>query len=189
VLGADSLGLALVAVGEPGVVPPPGKVAVVPGVLGVVRPPGVVNVLVVPPGVVTVAPPLPRKVEVVGGLSGAIGATWGAGVPMADGGIAGGATVVDGLVGVVDRMMLSERETEFPPPTPPVRWAAASCGQQAVARRPAAAAATPKLRVARVSTMVTSTTAGPHFFRNAHEQDRSGGRRITYVCVPGGRTP
>jgi hypothetical protein len=80
VLGRDSLGLAL-AGGDP---PPPGKVAVLPGADP--PPPGKVAVPPVvvpepvapPPGTVTVPPPL-RKLEVVGGDSGATGAARGAG--------------------------------------------------------------------------------------------------------------
>jgi hypothetical protein len=71
--------------------PPPGKVAVVPAPGAVVvRPPGGVTLVVMPPGVVTVVPPLPRKVEVVGGDNGATDPARGAGVPMADGGSAPG---------------------------------------------------------------------------------------------------
>jgi len=84
-LGADSLGLVVVDPEDP---PLPGKVPVTlgPGVV-VESPPVAVVVVVVPPGVVTVAPSVPRKVDVVPGVSGATGCTWGAVVPMADGGV------------------------------------------------------------------------------------------------------
>jgi hypothetical protein len=100
-LGADSLGLTVEPVVSDEVPlpppPPPGKVAVTPAPGAVVvSPPGVVVVVVVPPGPVTVVPPPPRKVEVVGGLSGATGGTCGAGVPMADGGVALGVAVPPG---------------------------------------------------------------------------------------------
>jgi hypothetical protein len=75
VLGADSLGLVI----DPVVrvdLPPLGKVAVTPAPRAVVESPwGVVVVVVVPPGAVTVVPPLPRKVDVVSGVSGATGGT------------------------------------------------------------------------------------------------------------------
>jgi hypothetical protein len=149
VLGADSLGLMLPVVidDDP---PPPGKVCVVPTVLGevVVRPPGVVMVVVTPPGVVTVVPPLPRKVELVGGDNGATGATCGAGVPIADGGMApvAGATGDGAVVSEpVDRPNADDGEVVLKPepvpplPRPPV-WAAASCSHPGT-RRPAVATA------------------------------------------------
>jgi hypothetical protein len=130
--------------------PLPGKVCVVPTVLGevVVRPPGVVMVVVTPPGVVTVVPPPPRKVELVGGDKGATGATCGAGVPIADGGmgpVAGAA--VDGAVvnEPVDRPNADDGDVVLKPepvaplPRPPV-WAAASCSHPGT-RRPAVATA------------------------------------------------
>jgi hypothetical protein len=148
-LGADSLGLTVEPVVSDEVPPPPplpGKVAVTPAPGAVVvSPPGVVAVVVVPPGPVTVVPPPPRKVEVVGGLSGATGGTCGAGVPMADGGIALGVVVV-----------LPRGEASDPPevndpvepalaaaaePPRPAPWAAACWGDAPATRRPAAAAA------------------------------------------------
>src|SRR5262245_22209092 len=115
-LGADSLGLVPVAREAP---PPPGKVAVVPAPgAGVVRPSGGVTVVVVPPGVVTVVPPLPRKVEVVGGDRGATGATCGAGVPIPDGANARGA----GATGAGDVVRLPPVDLDdapAPDETPP----------------------------------------------------------------------
>jgi hypothetical protein len=174
VLGADRLGLTLVApigaivAGEP---PPPlpGKVAVTPapGVV-VVSPLGVVVVIVVPPGVVVVIPPLPRKVEVVGGDSGAMGATCGAGVPIADGGSAPG--VVVGLGGGAARELpevnpppvtepllnddLGEKLDAAPPRPPP--WAAAYWGKAATSRPTVAAARA----VERILDMVPPPAAG-----------------------------
>lgn len=120
VLGAASLGLAPVDVdADP---PPPGKVAVVPRAPGavVVSPADGVTVVVTPPGVVTAVPPPPRKVEVVGGDSGATGGTCGAGVPMADGGSVLG--VVTGLVGGA---VSCEGLVESEPPDLPIEVVAA----------------------------------------------------------------
>jgi hypothetical protein len=146
-LGAVSLGLMLPVVSEE-VDPPPGNVAVAPTPgAGVESPPGVLTVEVMPPGVVTVAPPLPRNVDVVGGESGATGATCGAGVPMADGGSA--PRIGAGVAGVVlndpvDRPMEDDPApipepapipdpVPEPPPRPPV-WAAASCSDPGTSR-------------------------------------------------------
>ena len=116
VLGADRLGLTLVTpmgaivAAEPP--PPPGKVGVTPTPgAAVVSPLGVVVVVVVPPGVVTVVPPLPRNVDVVGGLSGAMGATCGAGVPIADGG---------SVLGVVVGLGGGDASEPLEPNAPPV---------------------------------------------------------------------
>jgi hypothetical protein len=165
VLGADSLGLALVDVTvDPAapLPPPPGNVAVTPtpGAV-VVSPPGVLVVVVVPPGVVTVVPPLPRKVEVVGGDSGAMGATCGAGVPMADGGSPPGVVVVLGGGAVSDwpsappevpGLVNDDRGdvAETPPEEPPRPWAAGYWGS-AAANIPTVAVAR---AVARIPDMV-----------------------------------
>ena len=188
-LGADSLALAPVARADP---PPPGKVGVVPiPGAGVVRPSGGVGVTVTPPGVVTVVPPLPRNVEVVGGDKGATGATWGAGVPMADGGSARGAgATVDGAV-VDDPVDLPNDDDGPVEPKPepelaPPPCAAASCSTAGM-RRPAVAAVASQ--GARGSSMVHLPIPAAPRWSTRLRLDSSAGPAITSACVPPAARP